>query len=97
MNETMLNKEDMDSVDACVLKLLMERQATIGTTDKALGEQAFSWQSSPIMKIQAIKGKGGKKPQQLRFTEIVNLCEALGTSWQEVCRDALKNAKQKNK
>ncbi len=96
----MLNKEDMDAVDACVLKALMEKQAAIGTTDKALGEQAFSWQSSPIMKVQAIKGKGGKKPQQLRFPEIVNLCEALGLSWQEVCREALKCAKnlgQKNK
>ena len=93
VNKPMLTKEDMDSVDACVLKALVEKQDTIGTTDKALGEQAFSWHSSPIMKIQAIKGKGGKKPQQLRFPEIVNLCEALGLSWHDVCKNAIKAIK----
>lgn len=93
MYAPMLTKDDMDRVDACILKSFVEKQDAIGTTDKALGEQAFSWNSSPIMKIQAIKGKGGKKPQQLRFTDIVNICEALGLSWAEICRDALKAAK----
>ncbi len=81
MNETMLNKEDMDKVDACI--------------DKALGEQAFGWVTYPNMKIQVIKGKGGKKPQQLRFTDIVNLCEALGLSWVDVCKEAVKSSKNK--
>lgn len=97
MCDTMLTKSDMDKVDACILKALTEKQDAIGTTDKALGEQAFSWQSSPIMKIQAIKGKGGKKPQQLRFTDIVNVCEALGLSWSEICREALKAVKTAGK
>lgn len=89
----MLNKDDMDRVDACILKLLLEKQEAIGTTDKALGEQAFSWVTYPNMKIQVIKGKGGKKPQQLRFTDIVNLCEALGLSWVDVCKEAVKCGK----
>lgn len=89
----MFSKDDMDRLDACILKALISRQQVIGTTDKALGEQAFPWTASPIMKIQGIKGKGGKKPQQLRFADIVNLCEALGLSWAEICRDALKEAK----
>lgn len=91
----MLNKDDMDKVDACILNQLIEKQDAIGTTDKALGEQAFGWVIYPNMKIQAIKGKGGKKPQQLRFTDIVNLCEALGLSWVDVCKEAIKQGKNK--
>lgn len=89
----MLMKEDMDKVDACILSLITERQKIIGTTDKALGAQAFPWFATPIMKIQGIKGKGGKNPQQLRFTDFVNLCEALGVSWVDVGREALKAVK----
>lgn len=91
----MLTKEDMDKVDACILNQLVAKQETIGTTDKALGEQAFGWVTYPNMKIQVIKGKGGKKPQQLRFTDIVNLCEALGLSWVDVCKEAIKRGKNK--
>lgn len=91
----MLNKDDMDKVDACILNQLLEKQEAIGTTDKALGEQAFGWVTYPNMKIQVIKGKGGKKPQQLRFTDIVNLCEALGLSWVDVCKEAVKQGKNK--
>ena len=97
MNEAMLTKDDMDKVDACILEQLVEKQEAIGTSDKALGEQAFNWIAYPNMKIQVIKGKANKKPQQLRFTDIVNLCEALGLSWAEVCRDAIKKAKAPNK
>ena len=91
----MLNKEDMDKVDACILDQLVEKQEAIGTTDKALGEQAFGWVTYPNMKMQVNKGKGGKKPQQLRFTDIVNLCEALGLSWVDVCKEAVKSSKNK--
>lgn len=91
--EAVLNKNDMDMVEAYILRILVEKQEAIGTTDKALGEQAFNWVKYPNMKIQAIKGKGGKARQQLRFTDIVNLCEALGLPWQEVCRESLKMAK----
>ncbi len=94
----MLNKDDMDMVEACILRLLVEKQEAIGTTDKALGDQAFAWVKYPNMKIQAIKEKkGGKTRQQLRFTDIVNLCEALSLSWQEVCRESLKTSKETRK
>lgn len=93
----MLTKDDMDKVDACILTQLIAKQEAIGTTDKALGEQAFGWVTCPNMKIQVIKGKGGKKPQQLRFAEIVNLCEALGLSWVEVCKEAVKCGKKNRK
>lgn len=95
MNETMLNNEEMEMLDAYILRRLIEKQEAIGTTDKALGDQAFGWITYPNMKILAIKGKGGRKPQQLRLADFLNLCEALGLSWQEVCRDALKNVKNK--
>lgn len=94
----MLNKDDMDKVEACILNALIAKQDAIGTTDKALGEQAFPWITSPIMKIQRFKGKGGQKPQQMRLTDLMNLCEALGLSWIDVSREALKTVKsEKNK
>lgn len=97
MIDTMLTKDDMDRLDACILRALLAKQALIGTTDKALGEQAFGWQASPIMKIQRIKGKGGQKPQQLRLADMLNLCEALGLSWNEVIREAIKAAREARK
>lgn len=97
MFDAMLNKQDMDRLDACILRRLVEKQEAIGTTDKALGEQAFGWVTYPNMKIQVIKGKGGKKPQQLRFADVVNLCEALGLPWQDVCKESLKEVKAINK
>ena len=93
----MLNKEDMDKVDACILEALTAKQEAIGTTDKALGEQAFPWTASPIMKIQRLKGKGTQKPQQLRLTDLMNLCEALGLSWSEVSKAAVKQVKAQAK
>ncbi len=91
----MLDKDDMDKLDAEIIRQLVAKQMKIDVTDKDLGEQAYSWFSAPIMKIQAIKGRGGKKAPPLRFAEIVNLCEALGLSWVDVCREALECEKNK--
>ena len=47
--------------------------------------------------MQVIKGASTKKPQQMRFTDMVNLCEALGLSWVDVGREALKAVKAAGK
>lgn len=93
----MLTKEDMEQVEACILQRILEKQELIRTTDKALGEQAFPWLEHPIMKIQRLKGKGGQQPQQIRLTDLMNLCEALGLSWVDVGREALKEVKAAKK
>ena len=53
------------------------------------------------MKIQALfvaQGKGERrKPQIINIAELVNLCEAMGLSWQDEIRTALKAVKAAGK
>ena len=89
----MMNFEDMARLDAILIKAIQDAQEASNRTDQLLGQQAFSWMKSPKMKLQAIRGFGGKKPQQLRLTDFTNLCEALGLSWQEEVKKAMKALK----
>ena len=90
----MLTKEEMGIFEQAVREALEHRQSEIGLSDESVGKMAFSFMPAPRMKLQAIKrgqGKAGQRqPQQLRWAEMLNLCEALGLSWVEVGREALK-------
>lgn len=89
----MMNFEEMALLDSILIKAIQDEQERVKRTDQLLGQQAFGWMKSPKMKLQAIKGFGDKKPQQLRLADYINLCEALGLSWVDVGRDALKAVK----
>ena len=93
----MLTKEEMDLCDGVIRQKLAEEQRHLGKSDEYIGSLAFGWIKSPRMKMQVIKGASTKKPQQMRFTDMVNLCEALGLSWVEVGREALKAVKAAGK
>lgn len=86
----MLTFEEMALLDSYLIKRVQEEQERARRTDLALGQQSFGWLKSPKMKLQAIKGFGDKKPQQLRLADFINLCEALGMSWQNEVKEALK-------
>ncbi len=93
----MLTKEEMGIFEQAVRDAIEAQQDKIGLSDDSVGKMAFAHMPSPRMKIQAIKrgqGKAGQRqPQQLRWAEMVNLCEAVGLSWVDVGRDALKAVK----
>ena len=89
----MMNNEEMALLDSILIKKMEEVQKQNNRTDQQLGEQAFGWMKSPKMKLQSIKGYGERKQQQLRLADFINLCEALGISWQKECADALKAVK----
>ena len=93
----MLTKEEMDVFEQAVREAIESRQEAIGLSDESVGKIAFSFLPFPRMKLQTIKrgqGKAGQRqPQQLRWAEMVNLCEALGLSWVDVGREALKAVK----
>lgn len=87
----MLTKDEMTELDAQMCKIIFAKQELIGLSDRKLGKQAFGFLGTPHMKMQSIKGGGGKAPQQLRFADIYNLCEALGLDWyREVCLPAVR-------
>lgn len=90
----MMNFEEMALLDSFLIKVVQEAQEGAKRTDQLLGQQAFGWMKSPKMKLQAIKGFGDKKPQQLRLADFINLCEALGLSWQDEIKKALKALKE---
>ena len=91
----MLTKEEMDSVDNALREKFSEEQVRLGKSDEYIGSLAFGWVKSPRMKMQAIKGASSKKAQQMRLTDVINLCEALGLSWVDEVRTALKIVKKK--
>lgn len=93
----MLTKDEMAIFEQAVREAIESRQEAIGLSDESVGKIAFSFLPFPRMKLQRIKrgqGKAGQRqPQQLRWAEMVNLCEALGLSWVDVGREALKAVK----
>ena len=93
----MLSKEEMEICDDVIRQRLAEEQKRMGKSDEYIGNLAFGWIKSPRMKMQVIKGSSTKKPQQMRFTDMVNLCESLGLSWVDVGREALKAVKAAGK
>ena len=95
----MMTFDEMALLDALLIKRLQEEQerGVNKRTDLSLGQQAFGWMKSPKMNLQAIKGFGDKKPQQLRLADWINLCEAMGLSWQDEIRTALKAVEKARK
>ena len=93
----MMTFDEMALLDARLIKRIQEEQERVKRTDLSLGQQAFGWMKSPKMKLQAIKGFGDKKPQQLRLADWLNLCEAMGLSWQDEIRAALNAVKAAGK
>ena len=90
----MLTKEQMDSLHDAIRAALVARQEELKLSDERLGKQAFGYLGSPRMKIQALfvaQGKGERRrPQVINIAELINLCEAMGLSWQDEIRNALK-------
>ncbi len=91
----MLTKEEMDALHDAIRTSLVARKEELRLSDEKLGRQAFGYMSSPRMKIQALfvaQGKGERRrPQVINIAELVNLCEAMGLSWQDEIRKALKS------
>ena len=96
--ECMLTREEMDIFDQSIRDAIAAQQDLLGLSDEKVGKMAFGFMPFPRMKMQAIKrgqGRAGsRKPQNLRFADVMNICESLGLSWQEVGREALKAVKK---
>ena len=89
----MMSFEEMAALDAFLIKRIQDEQKEFKRTDQQVGQMAFGWMKSPKMKMQAIKGFGDKKPQQLRLADYINLCEALELNLAKECREALEAVK----
>lgn len=92
--ENMLNKQDIEALDAAIRASLVARQEELRMTDEALGTVAFGYLKAPRGKVQSLfVGQGDpdrRKPQVIKIGELVNLCEAMGLSWSDVIKAALK-------
>jgi hypothetical protein len=89
----MMNQDEMALFDKVIRETIFTEQERVGRSDRSLGAQAFGFLKTPHMKMQSIKGGGSKPPQQLRCADIINLCEALGLSWEKIMKEALKVVK----
>lgn len=93
---TLLTKSSMELFDESIRSQLAARQDELRLSDKALGQMAFPFMGNPLGKVRSIliaQGSGdSKKPQNIRTTDLINLCQALGLSWKKVMEQALKAA-----
>lgn len=91
---------EMDDFDNAVRAVLKAQQERLNLTDEALGKIAFGFMGGRRTKVQAIfVGQGAdkyRKLQKLRLTDVMNLSEALGKTFQETMRDAQKLLKEKS-
>lgn len=94
VTQVFTKKEDLELFDAALRKNLHARQEELRLSDKALGKMAFPYMANPIGKVQALfvgQGAGeNRKPQVIKTSELINLCEALGLPWKTVIQDAIR-------
>lgn len=92
-----LTKEEADVFEHAIRQAIIEQKKKLNFSDGTLGKMAFPYIAYPNTKIQALLvGQGSqdkRKPQQMRFSDVLNLCEAVGLSWVDVGREALKAVK----
>ena len=99
--QDVLTPEEMEVIEASLRAQLIARKDELAMSDEKLGKAAFPYMPYPRGKIQALlvgQGAPGKrKPQNMRFVDLVTICEALGLNWADVCREALKAVKAAGK
>lgn len=92
-----ISPAEMDEFDDAVRAVLRAQQVKLNLTDDAVGKIAFNSLRGRRTKVQAIfVGQGAgryRRLQKLRLTDVMNLSEALGLSFQDVVREALKHVK----
>ena len=92
-----LTKNDMDVFERSIREQLIAQKDLLNFSDEKLGRAAFPFMPYPRGKVQALfvgQGAPGKrKPQNMRFSDVITLCDALGLSWVEVGREAIKAVK----
>lgn len=94
----MLNEIGMAAFEESVRSQIEEERSSRNMTESSLGKLAFPHVADARRKVQSIrKGQGAgenRKPQQLRGTDILNLCEAVGLPWKKVFDQAIKYAER---
>ncbi|MFV0422220.1 hypothetical protein [Oleidesulfovibrio sp.] len=90
----MFSNIDMEAVDNALRESLIARKDELKLSDEKLGKAAFGYLKAPRGKVQSLfvgQGAPGKrKPQTINIWELVNLCEAMGLSWTEEIRKAMR-------
>lgn len=99
--ENMLTKDETDVFEQSIRQAIIEQKKKLNFSDGKLGKIAFPYMAYPNTKVQALLvGQGSqekRKPQQMRFSDVIALCESLGLSWVDVGREALKAVKAAGK
>lgn len=93
MSQVFTKKEELELFDAALRRKLHAQQEKLKLSDRALGKMAFPYMANPIGKVQALfvgQGAGeNRKPQMIKTSELINLCEALGLPWRDVIKGAI--------
>lgn len=96
----MFNNEEADCFENAIRQVLKERKKELNFTDAQIGELAFKNSAKfPLSKVQDFMHrdtiKSSRKPQNMRLSDVLNVCEALRLSWYDVIENARKKIKEK--
>lgn len=84
--------QEMDAFESEIRLIIKRRQAELNMSDDTVGKIAFGFMPGQRTKVQALLvGQGAgkyRKPQRMRTSDLMNLCEAVGLKWQEVAKKA---------
>ncbi len=96
-----LTKNGMDIFERVIREQLIAKKDVLNFSDEKLGRAAFPFMPYPRCKVQALLvgqgSPGRRKPQNMRFSDVITLCDALGLSWGDVGREAIKAVKAAGK
>ena len=89
--------QEMEAFESEVRTIIKRRQDELNMSDETVGKIAFGFMPGQRTKVQALLvGQGAgkyRKPQRMRTSDLMNLCESIGLKWQDVIRDAEKAVK----
>jgi hypothetical protein len=85
--------QEMEDFEEAARVILRARQEQLKMSDETVGKIAYGFMAGSRTKVQALLvGQGAgkyRKPQRMRTSDLMNLCEAVGLPFSQLVKDAL--------
>jgi predicted DNA-binding protein len=91
--------QEMEDFEEAARAILKKRQGDLKMSDETVGKIAYGFLVGSRTKVQALLvGQGAgkyRKPQRMRTSDLMNLCEAVGLPFSKLVKEALDACKEK--
>ena len=93
--------QEMEDFEEAARAILKARKAELKMSDETVGKIAYGFLVGSRTKVQGLligQGAGkNRKPQRMRTSDLMNMCEAVGLPFSEVVKKSLDAVKEKRK